>query len=311
MEVDPTTWLAHAGEDRELGAAAVPPIVAASYFTSQGVPDAASFHYARTGQPTWEPLEEALGGLEDASARDPGPARPAGAVAHGGRRDRGSVRGVAGPARTADPSAADRAAVRDGAPGGRVARAAPESHGGLLSRPRGPGESGRRAADARWVRAAALLRAGRRRARGRRGGGGLPDHPALRGDREPRRPPRRPRAGARGQGLRKSPNRYGERRGNDNRPSPPAGAGGGARRRLHRRSARPPGRRHRLRRRPARRPRRAAARRTHRPGAGPRPARQGRRARADGHSGPPLLRLRDRREPAGGAGGGVARRRMG
>jgi cystathionine gamma-synthase len=86
MEVDPATWLAHAGEEagtgapaepgapvgpgalRRHGAPAVPPIVAASYFTSLGLPDEASFHYARNRQPTWEALEEALGGLEDASA---------------------------------------------------------------------------------------------------------------------------------------------------------------------------------------------------------------------------------------------------
>jgi len=68
MDVDPTTWLARAGDGTEPGAPAVPPIVAASYFISQGVPDAASFHYARNSQPTWQPLEEALGGLEDASA---------------------------------------------------------------------------------------------------------------------------------------------------------------------------------------------------------------------------------------------------
>jgi cystathionine beta-lyase/cystathionine gamma-synthase len=68
MDIDPTTWLARAGEGDGPGAPAVPPIVAAAYFTSQGVPDAESFHYARILQPTWLPLEEALGGLEDATA---------------------------------------------------------------------------------------------------------------------------------------------------------------------------------------------------------------------------------------------------
>jgi cystathionine gamma-synthase len=68
MTLDPSTWLAHAGAEDELGAPAVPPIVAASYFTSFGVPAPGSFHYARNLQPTWLPLEEALGGLEQASA---------------------------------------------------------------------------------------------------------------------------------------------------------------------------------------------------------------------------------------------------
>jgi cystathionine gamma-synthase len=68
MEIDPTTWLAHAGEGTGPGAPAAPPIVAASYFTSLGGPDEAAFHYARERQPTWEVLEEALGGIEDASA---------------------------------------------------------------------------------------------------------------------------------------------------------------------------------------------------------------------------------------------------
>ena len=39
MDIDATTWLAHAGVGTEPGAPAVPPIVAASFFTSMGPPD--------------------------------------------------------------------------------------------------------------------------------------------------------------------------------------------------------------------------------------------------------------------------------
>jgi cystathionine gamma-synthase len=68
MEVDPATWLAHAGVETGPGAPAAPPIVAASDFTSMGLPDAGSYHYARNRQPSWQPLEEALGGIEDGAA---------------------------------------------------------------------------------------------------------------------------------------------------------------------------------------------------------------------------------------------------
>ena len=59
--------LIHAGSNREAGAPAVPPIVAASIYGSAGDPDPARA-YGRNGNPTWEALEDALGSIEDARA---------------------------------------------------------------------------------------------------------------------------------------------------------------------------------------------------------------------------------------------------
>jgi cystathionine gamma-synthase len=59
--------LIHAGTERDLGAPATPPLTLASVHASWGEPDPARA-YGRTGNPSWEALEEALGGLEDAGA---------------------------------------------------------------------------------------------------------------------------------------------------------------------------------------------------------------------------------------------------
>ena len=63
----PEARLIHAGTRRELGAPISPPLVPASVYASWGEPDPARA-YGRTGNPGWEALEEALGGLEDAGA---------------------------------------------------------------------------------------------------------------------------------------------------------------------------------------------------------------------------------------------------
>src|ERR1700759_1973578 len=55
----------HAGTERDLGAPATPPLTLASVHASWGEPDP-SRAYGRTGNPSWEALEEALGVLEDA-----------------------------------------------------------------------------------------------------------------------------------------------------------------------------------------------------------------------------------------------------
>ena len=59
--------LIHAGTTRESAEPAAPPLVPASIYVSEGEPrhDRA---YGREGNPGWEALEEALGGLEDAQA---------------------------------------------------------------------------------------------------------------------------------------------------------------------------------------------------------------------------------------------------
>jgi cystathionine gamma-lyase len=59
--------LIHAGTDRAPGQPATPPLVPASIFVSAGKPSPARC-YGREGNPGWEALEEALGGLEDAEA---------------------------------------------------------------------------------------------------------------------------------------------------------------------------------------------------------------------------------------------------
>ncbi|HZD70303.1 MAG TPA: PLP-dependent transferase [Actinomycetes bacterium] len=207
MEVDATAWLAHAGAGTEPGAPAVPPIVAAAYFTSQGVPDAGSFHYARNRQPTWQPLEEALGGLEDAAATVFASGQAAAlalllALTEGRSRLLMPTDGYYNArqlARMLEPRGVAPAFV-DLQDTGRVERALAEGPavlwvesptnpllrvfaatpgaGGPLSRHGGPGAGAGGAADARGLRAAALLRAGRGRRRRRRRGGGVPDHPA-------------------------------------------------------------------------------------------------------------------------------------
>ena len=59
--------LIHAGTPRTPGAPAAPPLVPASIFVSLGEPEP-SRGYGRTGNPTWEALEEALGAIEQADA---------------------------------------------------------------------------------------------------------------------------------------------------------------------------------------------------------------------------------------------------
>jgi cystathionine beta-lyase/cystathionine gamma-synthase len=59
--------LIHAGTDRGPGQPLTPPLVPASIFISAGDPSPARC-YGREGNPGWEALEEALGGLEDAEA---------------------------------------------------------------------------------------------------------------------------------------------------------------------------------------------------------------------------------------------------
>ena len=59
--------LIHAGQCREPGRPATPPLVPASIYVSSGEPRPGR-GYGREGNPGWEALEEALGGLEDAAA---------------------------------------------------------------------------------------------------------------------------------------------------------------------------------------------------------------------------------------------------
>jgi cystathionine gamma-synthase len=59
--------LIHAGTERTPGQAATPPLVPASIYMSQGTP-APGRGYGRDGNPGWEALEQAIGGLEDAEA---------------------------------------------------------------------------------------------------------------------------------------------------------------------------------------------------------------------------------------------------
>jgi cystathionine beta-lyase/cystathionine gamma-synthase len=60
--------LVHAGTPRAAGEPAVPPLVPASIFVSQGDPAAGQEAYGRHGNPTWEALEQALGAIEQAEA---------------------------------------------------------------------------------------------------------------------------------------------------------------------------------------------------------------------------------------------------
>ena len=59
--------LIHAGTSRVPGQPGTPPLVPASIYVSQGEPRRER-GYGRDGNPGWEALEEALGGLEDAEA---------------------------------------------------------------------------------------------------------------------------------------------------------------------------------------------------------------------------------------------------
>jgi cystathionine gamma-synthase len=59
--------LIHAGTDRSPGRPATPPLVPASIYVSQGSPQPGR-GYGRDGNPGWEALEQAIGGLEDAGA---------------------------------------------------------------------------------------------------------------------------------------------------------------------------------------------------------------------------------------------------
>lgn len=59
--------LIHAGTERLPGRPAAPPLAPASIYVSQGTPRPGR-GYGRDGNPGWEALEQALGGLEDAEA---------------------------------------------------------------------------------------------------------------------------------------------------------------------------------------------------------------------------------------------------
>lgn len=59
--------LIHAGTDRTLGQPGTPPLAPASIYVSHGTPRPGR-GYGRDGNPGWEALEQALGGLEDAEA---------------------------------------------------------------------------------------------------------------------------------------------------------------------------------------------------------------------------------------------------
>ena len=59
--------LIHAGTDRTPGLSGAPPLVPASIYVSAGPPRPGRA-YGRDGNPGWEALEQALGGLEDADA---------------------------------------------------------------------------------------------------------------------------------------------------------------------------------------------------------------------------------------------------
>ena len=59
--------LIHAGTDRTAGRPATPPLAPASIYVSAGPPRPGRA-YGRDGNPGWEGLEQALGGLEDAEA---------------------------------------------------------------------------------------------------------------------------------------------------------------------------------------------------------------------------------------------------
>ena len=59
--------LIHAGTGRTPGEPATPPLAPASIYVSQGIPRPGRA-YGRDGNPGWEALEQAIGGLEDAEA---------------------------------------------------------------------------------------------------------------------------------------------------------------------------------------------------------------------------------------------------
>ena len=59
--------LIHAGTDRTPGLPATPPLAPTSVYVSAGPPRPGRA-YGRDGNPGWEALEQALGGLEDGEA---------------------------------------------------------------------------------------------------------------------------------------------------------------------------------------------------------------------------------------------------
>jgi cystathionine gamma-synthase len=65
--VSDESWLVHAGTSRETGQPATPPLVPTSVFVSAGTPYPAR-GYGRDGNPGWEALEGALGGIEGGDA---------------------------------------------------------------------------------------------------------------------------------------------------------------------------------------------------------------------------------------------------
>jgi cystathionine gamma-synthase len=64
-DISAESELIHAGTERIPGAPVVPPLVPASIFVSSGPPGRA---YGRNGNPSWDALEQAIGGLEHAQA---------------------------------------------------------------------------------------------------------------------------------------------------------------------------------------------------------------------------------------------------
>jgi cystathionine gamma-synthase len=73
MDMDDEGWLSaesaliHAGTERRTGAPVAPPLISTSVFVSGGDPDP-NRSYGRSGNPSWEALERALGSLERAEA---------------------------------------------------------------------------------------------------------------------------------------------------------------------------------------------------------------------------------------------------
>jgi cystathionine gamma-synthase len=65
--VSAESWLVHGGTGRTAGRPVAPPLVPTSVFVSAGVPDPPR-GYGRDGNPGWEALEAALGGIERADA---------------------------------------------------------------------------------------------------------------------------------------------------------------------------------------------------------------------------------------------------
>lgn len=68
MALDPSTRAAHGGSARNLGDSSSAAIELGSFYLSQGDPTQLPYAYGRTGNPTWEALESALGDMENARA---------------------------------------------------------------------------------------------------------------------------------------------------------------------------------------------------------------------------------------------------